>query len=121
MTKNNLKILIATIAVAMNVAAFAQNSPITVHVEVLAPKTVNNNIRAVGFSANNNSQGSLGTSTTKKTNRGAFTFGLKTKKGHSVNCGRANLSKDSVVKLYYNGKSCHISYIYSYSAKNKEK
>lgn len=106
-----LKFLVAgSCLVASSGIALAQHSSqekIKVQVQLQAPKDAN--IRAVGFSVGKSSTGSLGRMTTKSGPANAmYSFGLRKKNGEDVPCGKAKLTKNSIVKLTYDGKKCKV-------------
>lgn len=93
--------------------ADSNSSTITVQVQVSVAKTVDIGVMAVGFAVGDSSKGSLGRVTTKTGPLGAtYEFGFRTTSGMKVSCGSTKLLQDTLVLLYYNGKSCGIKNTY---------
>lgn len=105
-----LYILIFFSLVSLPLTLFA----IEIRIQLIAPKPMLSNVRAIGFSVANVSQGSLGYATTKTGPAGKYSFGIREKGGKSISCGKAKLTKNSFVQLKYDGRVCHINRISSY-------
>ena len=109
MKLNFIKFIIITLAISPMIA-FASESTITVQVQLTAPHNLR--IWAVGFSVGKKSAGSLGRTTSKTGPAGGhYAFGLQAADDLKVSCGNATLIQDSLVKLVYDGKTCHIEKI----------
>lgn len=73
-------------------------------------------LEAAGFSVGNEKKGSLLMGGSRLVNKSGpagqtYSFGLKTSEGTRVSCGHAVLTKDSIVKVTFNGTTCKITHI----------
>jgi len=99
------KVALSTLIFAVTGAALAART-ITVVAGVDKQTARSMVVYAVGFSVNNKGHGSLGTRTKKTGPAGAkYSFGFKSGRG-DISCGSSVLTKDSVVIMSYNGRTC---------------
>lgn len=87
-------------------------STFAITVKVGASSQLAPNVKAIGFSivGKKGSYGWLGHNYTRSNLPAAtYAFGFRDKNGKDVNCGNAQLTKDSTVILYMKGSKCTLS------------
>ena len=102
------KILITLFSLIFAWAANASYAGKTISVTVVVEKNISSKMRifGTGFSVNNKSSGSMGSSTTKTGPAGGkYSFGFRIA-GKDVSCGTALLKQNSIVLLYFRGNKC---------------
>lgn len=102
------KILISLGALIFTLAVGTTYAANTISVTVVVDKSISSKMRifGTGFSVNNKSKGSMGSSTTKTGPANAkYDFGFRIA-GKDVSCGSAVLRQNSTVLLYFKGNKC---------------
>lgn len=102
------KILIAVFSLMLAWVVNVSYAGKTISVTVVVDKSISSKMRVfgTGFSVNNKSSGSMGSSTTKSGPAGGkYSFGFRIA-GSDVSCGTAVLRQNSKVLLYYRGNKC---------------